>query len=62
MARLLNLIVGTLVNPPRPDERGLSQSTENVLLLTGAVAVAFLVIQAVRTFISGNLVLTLPGR
>lgn len=61
MDHLLHLIVGTLAAPPARDERGLSQSTENVMLLTGAVAVAFLVFTAVRNFINGSLVLTLPG-
>lgn len=44
----------------RRDERGLSQSTENVILLVGAVAVAASIITAVTTFITGHLVLTAP--
>ena len=42
------------------DQRGLSQSTENVILLVGAVTVAAAVILAVKTYIDGKLVLTGP--
>ncbi|WP_347348736.1 hypothetical protein [Nigerium sp.] len=61
MHRLLHLIVGVLVTPPKRDERGLSQSTENVMLLTGALIVAGLVVTAVVNFIHGSLSLTLPA-
>lgn len=40
---------------PRRDERGLSQSTENAILLAGAVTVAGLVIAAVTAFVQGRL-------
>ena len=51
---LLNLIQLLLTPPPR-DERGLSQSTENAILLTGAVAVAGAIVFAVRAFVNANL-------
>ena len=37
------------------DQRGLSQSTENAILLAGAVAIAALVIVAVQSFVTGQL-------
>lgn len=36
-------------------ERGLSQSTENAILLTGAVAIALAVIAAVTNYVSSKL-------
>lgn len=60
MTTLLQFLTGLLLASPR-DERGLSQSTENVILLVGAVAVAGIVIGVVGTFINGQLVLTMPG-
>lgn len=54
------LIVGTLLLlttpvPRRRDERGLSQSTENAILLAGAVAVAGIVIAAITTYVKGKM-------
>ncbi|GAA1710909.1 hypothetical protein [Propioniferax innocua] len=40
---------------PRRDERGLSQSTENAILLAGAVAVATVVITMVTAYVRRNL-------
>lgn len=66
MSRLIFLVLGTLTMLPSAagsrsrDERGLSQSTENVILLVGAVTVAAAVILAVKTYIDGKLVLTGP--
>ncbi|HSN42812.1 MAG TPA: hypothetical protein VLR88_02005 [Propionibacteriaceae bacterium] len=40
---------------PRNDERGLSQSTENAILLAGAVAVAMIVIAVITNFVQGHL-------
>ncbi len=37
------------------DERGLSQSTENAVLLAGAVAIAIIVIAAITAYVQGNL-------
>ncbi len=45
------------LSPCRTDERGLSQSTENVILLVGAVAVAVIVIRIVTDFVNNNLAL-----
>ena len=59
--RLLNLMLGlavtTLLAPAsrkRP-ERGLSQSTENAILLAGAVAVAGIVIAVVTAYVQSKL-------
>lgn len=41
--------------PAARDERGLSQSTENAILLAGAVAVAAIIIGAITVFVEGNL-------
>lgn len=55
----LNSLVGlvvSLLNPqPRRDERGLSQSTENAVLLAGAVIVATIVITAVKGYVTRNM-------
>ncbi|MGD8216041.1 hypothetical protein [Aestuariimicrobium sp. Y1814] len=68
--RTLNIIVGllvttlvtTLIAGPRPatrpgrgGERGLSQSTENAILLAGAVAVAGIVITVVTAYVQSKL-------
>ena len=54
--RFLHLLVAALVAPPpRRDERGLSQSTENAILLAGAVAVALIVVTAVTVYGSAKL-------
>lgn len=52
----LHYLVGALVAPPPPrDQRGLSQSTENAILLAGAVAVALIVISAVTIYVTAKL-------
>ncbi len=59
----LRLLLGVLLTlaamggsaPPRRDERGLSQSTENAILLAGAVTIAGLVIAAVTVYVQGKL-------
>ncbi|GAA1390732.1 hypothetical protein [Luteococcus peritonei] len=53
----LNLLVGMVVSLllPRRDERGLSQSTENAVLLAGAVAVATIVVVAVKAYVNRNM-------
>ncbi len=54
--RILHLLVGVLVAPPPArDQRGLSQSTENAILLAGAVAVALIVISAVTIYVTAKL-------
>lgn len=45
---------GTLPSRRR-DERGLSQSTENAILLAGAVAVAGIVITVITAFVQSRL-------
>lgn len=45
----------TLSASSRRDERGLSQSTENAILLAGAVAVAGIVIAVITAFVQSNL-------
>lgn len=37
------------------DERGLSQSTENAILLAGAVVIAGIIITVITQFVSSNL-------
>lgn len=49
-----HLVVVALTARPR-NERGLSQSTENALLVAGAVAVALLIVSVVTAFVSGRL-------
>lgn len=57
--RSLNLLFGLLVTallvPPARRERGLSQSTENAILLAGAVAVAGIVIAVVTAYVQSKL-------
>ena len=58
VARLGALLVGVLVGPApraRRDERGLSQSTENAVLPAGAVAVAGVVVAAVRAYVTAHM-------
>ena len=52
--QLVGLVVAVL-HPHERDERGLSQSTENAVLLAGAVAVATIVIVAVKAYVSRNM-------
>ena len=58
MHRVLQSIVGLLVmlrDPRRRDERGLSQSAENAILLAGAAGIATIIIVAITAFVQGNL-------
>lgn len=55
MRTVLHTLIGLWLSPPRRDERGLSQSTENALLLAGAVVVAAAVVTAVTAFVTGKL-------
>ena len=57
LERLIHLIIGTIAAPPPAprDERGLSQSTENAILLAGAAVVALLIVGTVTTFVQGKL-------
>lgn len=40
---------------PERDQRGLSQSTENAILLAGAVAIAAIIIGVITAFVTDNL-------
>ena len=56
--RLAQGLVGLLVflrNPDARDERGLSQSAENAILLAGAVGIAIAIITAIRAFVLSRL-------
>ncbi len=61
MRTLLLHLIGawTLLRAPdvarRRDERGLSQSTENAILLAGAVVIAGIVITIITAFVRGRL-------
>ena len=57
MSPLLNLLQQylTLLIPPRRDERGLSQSTANAILLAGAVTIALLVVSVITKFVEAKL-------
>ncbi|MBP8920323.1 MAG: hypothetical protein R2719_05890 [Micropruina sp.] len=55
MVTFIHTLIGYLVNPPARDEKGLSQSTENALLLAGAVAVATIVVYAVTAYVNGKM-------
>jgi hypothetical protein len=55
MTAFLNTLIGFLANPPRRDERGLSQSTENAILLAGAAAIAIAIVTAVTLYVNGKL-------
>jgi hypothetical protein len=58
---LKNLVLSTvgllvlLKDPVNRDERGLSQSAENAILLAGAVAVALIVIRAITVYVSSRM-------
>ena len=55
MTQYLNAVMHVLIGKLR-DERGLSQSTENVILLVGAVAIAAIVISVVTGYVNSHLV------
>lgn len=51
-----SLVIGILSAPrTHRDERGLSQSTENAVLLAGAVVIAGVVIVAVRAYVASHM-------
>lgn len=55
---LVHATLGLLVllkEPRSRDERGLSQSAENAILLAGAVTVALIVIGAITSYVSAHL-------
>lgn len=55
--RTMSSLIGVLalLRPPDRNERGLSQSTENAILLAGAVAVAGIVIAVITAYVRSNL-------
>lgn len=58
LMRVLQSVTGLLVllkDPGRRDQRGLSQSAENAILLAGAVTVALIVIGAITTYVTGHM-------
>ncbi|WP_152365201.1 hypothetical protein [Microlunatus speluncae] len=58
LRRQLQFLIGTFVwlrSPAARDERGLSQSAENAILLAGAVAVATIVITTISIYVSNHL-------
>lgn len=53
----INTLLGMIVeirHKPR-DERGLSQSTENAILLAGAATIALIIVVAITTYVESNL-------
>jgi hypothetical protein len=55
---MLAALLGTLLllkEPRRRDERGLSQSAENAILLAGAVTLAIIVVGVLTTYVRGKL-------
>ena len=55
MDRTLYRLIGTALAPRSRDERGLSQSTENAILLAGAVAIAITIVGIFTAFVTGQL-------
>lgn len=58
ITRLTHAVVGLLVvlkALPQRDERGLSQSAENAILIAGAVAIAVAIVAAIRAFVLSRL-------
>ena len=53
--RTVGLIVLLVAGPRKPDERGLSQSTENAILLAGAATIALIIITAITLSVKDNL-------
>ena len=53
--QLVGLIVSLQQAPRIRDERGLSQSTENAILLAGAAAIAIISVTAITAYVTKNL-------
>ncbi|WP_130866535.1 hypothetical protein [Acidipropionibacterium timonense] len=59
--RTIHILAGLVLpvlageRPARRDERGLSQSTENAVLLVGAVAIATIVIGAITAYVTDHM-------
>lgn len=55
---LVGTVLGTVLllrDPPARDERGLSQSSENAILLAGAVTLAIAVVTIISVFVKSHL-------
>lgn len=52
---LIHRVVGTALDLRTRGERGLSQSTEQAILLAGAVAVALAIVGVITGFVMGKL-------
>ncbi|MHA6513306.1 hypothetical protein [Tessaracoccus sp. Z1128] len=52
---LIGLVVILHPASRRRDERGLSQSTENAILLAGAAAIALIIITAITAYVTDRL-------
>ncbi len=58
ITQISHALVGVLImlkEPADHDERGLSQSAENAILIAGAVAVAVAIVAAIRAFVLSRL-------
>ena len=58
LTQLMHTLVGLLIvikDPRQLDERGLSQSAENAILIAGAVAIAVAIVAAIRAFVLSRL-------
>jgi hypothetical protein len=58
ITQITHALVGVwiMIKEPRVrDERGLSQSAENAILIAGAVAVAVAIVAAIRAFVLSRL-------
>jgi hypothetical protein len=56
MTKILSTLLGFWLQPvPSKDERGLSQSTENAILLAGAIAIATIVVTAVTLYVRSRM-------
>ena len=54
MVAVIHTVIGFLLSPPTRDEKGLSQSTENALLLAGAVGVTVVMTLSGRVRAGGD--------
>jgi hypothetical protein len=58
MSRIVHSVIGLFVflrDPQVRNERGLSQSAENAILLAGAATIAGLIIVGITAFVQGRL-------
>ena len=55
----IHALIGAMIQltrpSPPPDERGLSQSTENAILLAGAAGIALLIVTVITAYVTDNL-------